>query len=333
MKFEDIKKLHQKKFREELGALRHRRRTPGAGAREGRGARCAPAPERDLRDARLRALVEHAADARHQVEARWRRSARRVRRRASPRWCRCSRRAAPQPGERAVYLHEIQDPGNLGTILRTLAWFGNFRCLLSPDSVDVHNGKVVRASMGAIFHVPVEIDVPLEALPAALRAHRLPGSQRASRLRRRRSGTSIATCSATKRAACRASSMSCAGRAGRSPFRDGRHRIAERRGDGEHLPVRAQSRYLTPSRCRNRRDKSTVLTKPVQSFAVRAGTSLSSGPVSFVQLSVEEGAWGRSPSSWMMRAEATRSPSSVSTRASTGSWKSSRGRTWGARRR
>ena len=56
---------------------------------------------------------------------------------------------APQPGERAIYLHEIQDPGNLGTILRTLAWFGDFRCLLSPDSVDVHNGKSVRASMGA----------------------------------------------------------------------------------------------------------------------------------------------------------------------------------------
>jgi RNA methyltransferase, TrmH family len=73
---------------------------------------------------------------------------------------------APQPGERAIYLHEIQDPGNLGTILRTLAWFGQFRCLLSPNSVDVHNGKTVRASMGAIFHVPVEIDVPIEALPA-----------------------------------------------------------------------------------------------------------------------------------------------------------------------
>jgi TrmH family RNA methyltransferase len=72
----------------------------------------------------------------------------------------------PQPGERAIYLYEIQDPGNLGTILRTLAWFGGFRCLLSPNSVDLHNGKAVRASMGAIFHVPVEIDVPMEALPA-----------------------------------------------------------------------------------------------------------------------------------------------------------------------
>lgn len=78
--------------------------------------------------------------------------------------------APPQrPGERAVYLHEIQDPGNLGTILRTLAWFGGFRCLLGPNSVDVHNGKVVRASMGAIFHVPVESDVPIDALPARYR--------------------------------------------------------------------------------------------------------------------------------------------------------------------
>jgi RNA methyltransferase, TrmH family len=73
---------------------------------------------------------------------------------------------APGQVERAIYLHEIQDPGNLGTILRTLAWFGGFRCLLSPQSVDPYNGKAVRASMGAIFHVPVELDVPLDALGA-----------------------------------------------------------------------------------------------------------------------------------------------------------------------
>ena len=84
--------------------------------------------------------------------------------------------AAPREGERAIYLHEIQDPGNFGTILRTLAWFGNFRCLCSPDSVDLHNGKVVRASMGAIFHVPVEFDVPLDALPQTFHAHRRAGS-------------------------------------------------------------------------------------------------------------------------------------------------------------
>jgi TrmH family RNA methyltransferase len=71
---------------------------------------------------------------------------------------------APREGERAVYFYEIQDPGNLGTILRTLAWFGNFRCLLSPDSVDPYNTKVVRSSAGALFHVPVELDVELAAL-------------------------------------------------------------------------------------------------------------------------------------------------------------------------
>lgn len=72
--------------------------------------------------------------------------------------------SAPAANERAIYLHEIQDPGNLGTILRTLAWFGNFRCLLSPGSVDPYNPKVVRSSMGAIFHAPLELDVELDSL-------------------------------------------------------------------------------------------------------------------------------------------------------------------------
>jgi RNA methyltransferase, TrmH family len=72
--------------------------------------------------------------------------------------------AGVQPGEHAIYLYEIQDPGNLGTILRTLAWFGNLRCLLSPDSVDPYNSKVVRASAGALFHVPVELEVDLQTL-------------------------------------------------------------------------------------------------------------------------------------------------------------------------
>lgn len=68
--------------------------------------------------------------------------------------------------EKVVYLHEVQDPGNLGTILRTLAWFGSSRCLLSPGSVDPFNPKVVRASMGAIFHVPIETEFPLESIAA-----------------------------------------------------------------------------------------------------------------------------------------------------------------------
>jgi TrmH family RNA methyltransferase len=66
--------------------------------------------------------------------------------------------------EKFIYLHEAQDPGNLGTILRTLAWFGGFKLLLSPNSVDPFNPKVVRSSMGAIFHVPMELDVELTDL-------------------------------------------------------------------------------------------------------------------------------------------------------------------------
>ena len=67
---------------------------------------------------------------------------------------------------RAIYLHEIQDPGNLGTILRSLVWFGGFRCLLSPNSVDPFNPKVVRSSMGAIFHTPLETDITVANLKA-----------------------------------------------------------------------------------------------------------------------------------------------------------------------
>jgi RNA methyltransferase, TrmH family len=72
---------------------------------------------------------------------------------------------AARPDEQSIYLYEVQDPGNLGTILRTLAWFGNFRCLLSPGSVDPYNSKVIRASMGAIFHVAVELDIAIDSLP------------------------------------------------------------------------------------------------------------------------------------------------------------------------
>ena len=164
MKFEDIKKLHQKKFREELGFF----------IVEGEHL-VQELQKAALHDTRLRGseiyltrdfahwsspLPIHIVQSKQMAQISETRSpqgiAAVVPLLTTP---------APEP-RRAIYLHEVQDPGNLGTILRTLAWFGGFRCLLSPDSVDVHNGKVVRASMGAIFHVPVEIDVPLDSLAA-----------------------------------------------------------------------------------------------------------------------------------------------------------------------
>lgn len=165
MKFEDIKKLHQKKFREELGCF----------LLEGEHL-VQELQKAVAHDPRLRAseiyltrefehwkspLPMHVVNSRHMTQLSETRSPQGIAA-VVP----ILPMPAPRPGERAIYLHEIQDPGNLGTILRTLAWFGQFRCLLSPNSVDVHNGKAVRASMGAIFHVPVEIDVPIESLPA-----------------------------------------------------------------------------------------------------------------------------------------------------------------------
>jgi TrmH family RNA methyltransferase len=54
-----------------------------------------------------------------------------------------------------VALDGIQDPGNLGTIIRAAAWFGIPSIVCSKDSVDVYNPKVIQASMGAILHVKV----------------------------------------------------------------------------------------------------------------------------------------------------------------------------------
>ena len=55
----------------------------------------------------------------------------------------------------SVALDCIQDPGNLGTIIRAAAWFGIDTILCSNDCVDVYNSKVVQASMGALLHVKV----------------------------------------------------------------------------------------------------------------------------------------------------------------------------------
>lgn len=52
-------------------------------------------------------------------------------------------------------LEHIQDPGNLGTILRSAAAFGVKTVLCSTDTVDCYSPKVVQASMGALFHLNV----------------------------------------------------------------------------------------------------------------------------------------------------------------------------------
>ncbi len=57
--------------------------------------------------------------------------------------------------EWSIMLDTIQDPGNLGTIIRTADWFGIKNVICSPQSVDFYNPKVIQASMGAIFRVHI----------------------------------------------------------------------------------------------------------------------------------------------------------------------------------
>lgn len=54
-----------------------------------------------------------------------------------------------------LMLDSINDPGNLGTIIRTADWFGIKQVICSNDSVDLYNPKVVQSTMGAIFRVDV----------------------------------------------------------------------------------------------------------------------------------------------------------------------------------
>ena len=52
-------------------------------------------------------------------------------------------------------LDNIQDPGNLGTIIRIADWFGVKQIVCSPDSADMYNSKVVQSTMGSIARVKV----------------------------------------------------------------------------------------------------------------------------------------------------------------------------------
>ena len=53
--------------------------------------------------------------------------------------------------ENFIFLDKVSDPGNMGTIIRTAAWFGVFQIALSEGCIDPFNPKVVRGAMGAHF--------------------------------------------------------------------------------------------------------------------------------------------------------------------------------------
>lgn len=79
---------------------------------------------------------------------------------AAPRW---------EPGTLALILDGLQDPGNVGTLIRTAAWFGFSAVFSTPETADPFGPKAVQASMGALFHVKTAVIGPdwLDELPAA----------------------------------------------------------------------------------------------------------------------------------------------------------------------
>jgi TrmH family RNA methyltransferase len=58
-------------------------------------------------------------------------------------------------GQLTIVLDGIQDPGNMGTIIRTADWFGITQIVASEDTVDVYNPKVIGATMGSFMRVSV----------------------------------------------------------------------------------------------------------------------------------------------------------------------------------
>jgi TrmH family RNA methyltransferase len=64
---------------------------------------------------------------------------------------------------------DVRDPGNAGTVIRCADAAGAGGVVLTGDSVDLYNGKTVRASVGSVFHLPVAVARDAAATVAALR--------------------------------------------------------------------------------------------------------------------------------------------------------------------
>ena len=65
-----------------------------------------------------------------------------------------------------LFLDRINDPGNLGTIIRMADWFGVNKIICTENSVDVYNPKVIQSSMGSVYRIPVFYVEPEEYLSA-----------------------------------------------------------------------------------------------------------------------------------------------------------------------
>ena len=76
--------------------------------------------------------------------------------------------------ERILIVESIRDPGNLGTVIRSCAALGIDRLLISDDCADLYSPKVIRAAMGGIFGLRIDV-VPVGSLPEAILSLRRGG--------------------------------------------------------------------------------------------------------------------------------------------------------------
>ncbi len=67
----------------------------------------------------------------------------------------CEKKIDTTIGKRILILDEIQDPGNMGTIIRSAVAFNIDTIVIGDGCVDVYSPKVIRATQGMIFHVPI----------------------------------------------------------------------------------------------------------------------------------------------------------------------------------
>jgi len=72
-----------------------------------------------------------------------------------------------------VLLEDVQDPGNLGTIMRTAEGAGATGVIMSRETVDIYNPKTVRSTMGSIFRVPFVYVEDLQQTMEQLKQHQI----------------------------------------------------------------------------------------------------------------------------------------------------------------
>lgn len=84
---------------------------------------------------------------------------------------------SPEAESRLLLLYQVRNPSNLGAIIRSAHWFGVKTVLISEDSVDFTHPKVIRASMGSLFHLEImdSVDFP-QALQDLERHYTLLGT-------------------------------------------------------------------------------------------------------------------------------------------------------------